>query len=71
MRGEWGGRFYYFDYMDGTRPVVRSGDFLCDATLRGEFVRIVSAVGGLSEAERTEVLRCGLRALSGEALFPQ
>lgn len=70
VRAEWEDRYHYFDFADNTVPVVHSEDFLCDATLKGEFVRIVSAADGLDEAERAAVLRCGLRALSGEPLFP-
>lgn len=70
VRGEWEDRFHYFDYADNTSPVVHSEDFVCDATLKGEFVRVVSAAEGLDAAERARILRCGLRALSGETLFP-
>ena len=70
IQTEWEDRYHYFDCVDNTVPVVHSEDFLCDATLKGEFVRIVSAAGGLDENERAAVLRCGLRALSGEPLFP-
>ena len=70
VRREWGDRYHYFDFVDNTDPVVRCEDFLCDATLKGEFVRIVSAADGLDEASRAAILRCGLRALSGEPLFP-
>ena len=34
-----------------------------------EFVRVVNAADGLSDRERTRILRCGLRALSGDSLF--
>ena len=70
IRSEWEDRYHYFDFADNTSPVIHSEDFLCDATLKGEFVRIVSAAGGLDETERAAILRCGLRALSGEPLFP-
>lgn len=70
IRAEWEDGYHYFDSVDNTAAVVHSEDFLCDATLKGEFVRIVSAAGGLDENERAAVLRCGLRALSGEPLFP-
>ena len=52
-----------------TEPVIHSEDFLCDATLKGEFVRVVNAADGLDSRERTRILRCGLRALLGESLF--
>ena len=70
IRAEWEDGYHYFDCVDNTVPVVHIEDFLCDATLKGEYVRIVSAAGGLDENERAAVLRCGLRALSGEPLFP-
>ena len=69
IREDWEGRFHYFDCKDSTCPVVHSEDFLCDATLKGEFVRIVNAADSLSSEEKTQVLRCGLRALSGDTLF--
>ena len=49
--------------------MIHSEDFLCDATLKGEFVRVVNAADGLDSRERTRILRCGLRALLGESLF--
>ena len=70
IRAEWEDGYHYFDCVDNTVPVVHIEDFLCDATLKGEYVRIVSAAGGLDENERAAVLRCGLRALSEEPLFP-
>ncbi len=69
IRADWEGNFHYFDCKDCTCPVVHSEDFLCDATLKGEFVRIVNAADSLSPEEKTQVLRCGLRALSGDTLF--
>ena len=70
IRAEWEDGYHYFDCVDNTVPVVHSEDFLCDATLKGEFVRIVSAADDLEDKERAAILRCGLRALSGEPLFP-
>ncbi len=66
---EWEGRYHYFAYKDSSVPVIHSEDFLCDASLKGEFVRVVSAADGLSKQDRTRILRCGLRALSGSPLF--
>ena len=66
---EWEGRYHYFELKDSTEPVIHSEDFLCDATLKGEFVRVVNAADGLDSRERTRILRCGLRALLGESLF--
>jgi hypothetical protein len=69
VRNEWADCYHYFDYTDSTVPVVHSEDFLCDATLKGEFVRVVSAAEDLDEAMKAKIMRCGLRALSGDSLF--
>ena len=68
IRGEWADCYHYFDYVSSAVPVVHSEDFLCDATLKGEFVRVVSAAEDLDEAMKAKILRCGLRALSGDSL---
>ena len=69
VQREWEDRYHYFEYKSSAEPVVHTEDFLCDASLKGEFVRVVSADEALNARGRAEVLRCGLRALSGESLF--
>ena len=69
VQREWEGRYHYFEYLSSAEPVVHTEDFLCDASLKGEFVRVVSSDSALSSRERAMILRCGLRALSGESLF--
>ena len=69
VQREWEGRYHYFEYKNNAEPVVHTEDFLCDASLKGEFVRVVSADDALGSRERAMILRCGLRALSGESLF--
>ena len=69
IRLEWEDRYHYFDYVNNTSPVIHSEDFVCDASLKGEFVRAVSAAEELNEEEKAKILRCGLRALSGGTLF--
>ena len=50
------------------KEVVHSEDFLCDATLKGEFVRVVSAAEDLDEAMKAKIMRCGLRGLATSAV---
>ena len=69
VQRQWEGRYHYFDYINSARPVIHSEDFVCDATLKGEFVRTVCAAGELGDEQQARILRCGLRALSGEPLF--
>ena len=62
-------RFYYFTVTDGTRAAFFPEDYLSDPTLKGEFVRTVLGAPDLTERDKEEILRCGLRALSGEPLL--
>ena len=66
---QWAERYHYFEYVNNAGPVIHSEDFVCDATLKGEFVRTVYAAGELNDEQQARILRCGLRALSGEPLF--
>jgi exonuclease SbcD len=47
------------------RPADDLDQIAAEATVRGEFVRMVQAAGDLSDADRELVLMAGLRALSG------
>ena len=52
----------------------KSGDvdfsaYANDASLKGEFIRTVHADSGLSDTDAAEIVRCGLRVLSGEEVF--
>ena len=50
---------------DQTRLLIRPEDYQYDVSLKGELVRQVMA-SELSEEEKEEILRLGLRALNGE-----
>lgn len=69
IRSEWADCYHYFDYINSAVPVIHSEDFVCDATLKGEFVRVVRAAEDLDDAMKAKIMRCGLRALSGDSLF--
>ncbi len=60
-------RFYFAKLYDQTRLEIRPEDYSHDVSLKGEFVRRVMA-SPLSDAEKEEILACGIRALSGEEL---
>ena len=51
---------------DRTRLKVDYSRYLRDASLKGEFVRLVGSDQELTEQEKAEIIRCGIRALSGE-----
>ncbi len=60
--------FYYFKVKDMTEFSVDYGKFRLDASLRGEFIRNVMSKDDISEADKAEIIRMGMAALSGEEL---
>ncbi len=59
--------FYLVRVENATGLLVRYSDYEKDASLKGEFIRTVLA-SDLEESQKTEVIRCGLQALSGEEI---
>lgn len=65
IRQKWEDSFFFVSVEDFTELKVDYGDFIMDASLKGEFVRMLQEEN-LTEQERTEIIRCGILALSGE-----
>lgn len=61
--------FFFARLRDLTRLRVNVEDYLYDESLRGEFVRLVMADPSIRPQDRTEVIRCGFRAMDGEELL--
>ena len=59
--------FYFCKVYDETKIKVNYQDYEKDASLKGEFVRLVSA-SDLSEEEKALVIRTGILALQGEEI---
>ncbi len=59
--------FYFEKVYDKTRLMVNYSDYEKDASLKGEFVRMVSA-SNLSEEDKSKVIRMGILALAGEEI---
>jgi len=59
-------RFFYFEVKDSTRLMIRREDFQYDKTLKGEFIRLVTAREDLDERTKEKVIEMGLYALMGE-----
>lgn len=57
--------YYFTKVYDKTEIKVDPARFLHDSSLKGEYVRAVLADEDLSEAEKGEIIRIGLNALSG------
>ena len=59
------GRFYFLKIKDETRLKIDKETYEHDASLKGEFIRLVMA-SDKSDAEKEQIICCGIRALSGE-----
>lgn len=62
------GRFFSVKIDDETKLTVNFDDFLKDASLKGEFVRLVRDSRELDEETKAIVIRYGLQALAGEEI---
>lgn len=66
---EYGTRFYYFEVKDSSRIAINPDDYKHDMSLKGEFIRTVSADSSLDQATKEKIIACGINALMGEDLF--
>ena len=62
-------KFYYFEVKDSSRIAINPDDYKHDKTLKGEFIRTVSADDSLDEETKEKIIACGINALMGEELF--
>ncbi|MGM9942095.1 MAG: exonuclease SbcCD subunit D [Bulleidia sp.] len=58
--------YRYLEVKDETRLEVNYDDYAKDASLKGEFVRLVQKDADLDENMKTMIIRCGIHALNGE-----
>lgn len=59
--------FYFVKVYDETKLLVNYQDYEKDASLKGEFIRMVSA-SDLTDEEKSQVIRAGILALQGEEI---
>ena len=59
--------FYFEKVEDHTEVQVNYMDYEKDASLKGEFIRMVLETG-LEESQKSDVIRCGIALLTGEDL---
>ena len=62
-------KFYYFEVKDSSRLAINPDDFKHDKSLKGEFIRSVSADTDIDEETKEKIIACGINALMGEDLF--
>lgn len=58
-------RFWFVKIKDESRLQIDQEDYAHDASLKGEFVRLVLS-SDRDEAEKAQIINCGIRALGGE-----
>ena len=63
------GAYNYVKTKDETKTRIDFSAYANDASLKGEFIRTVHADSSLSDTDAAEIVRCGLRVLSGEEVF--
>ncbi len=59
-------QFYFVKIYDETTLKIEVTDYMLDASLKGEFVRMVMNDSALSEEDKKVIIRYGLQAISGE-----
>ena len=59
------GRFWFLKIKDESRLKIEKESYEHDLSLKGEFIRLVMA-SSRTEAEKEQMILCGIRALSGE-----
>ena len=67
ITSRWESAFYHFEIKDESGIRINPEDYKYDRTLKGEFIRLVSARSDLSEVEKDKIIRTGLAALMGES----
>lgn len=61
--------YFYAKVVDQTVPEIDYAAYAHDASLKGEFVRLVQAQRDLSDAEKAKIIQTGILALAGEAFI--
>ena len=62
----WQNSFYHFEVRDESGIRIDPETYKYDRSLKGEFIRIVSARTDISDTEKDKIIRTGLAALMGE-----
>lgn len=66
ITSRWQNAFYHFEIKDESSIRINPDDYKYDRSLKGEFIRLVSAKSDLSDEEKDKIIRTGLAALMGE-----
>ncbi|MCR4787570.1 MAG: metallophosphoesterase [Lachnospiraceae bacterium] len=59
-------KFYFAKVEDKTKILIDYADYELEASLKGEFVRLVRGDESIGDEEKAEIIRYGIKALNGE-----
>jgi len=62
------GRFFYAEVRDESKIAIDYDEYLHEASLKGELVRLLQTEEGLSEEEKGRIVRCAVQVLKGEEI---
>ena len=66
IESRWQNAFYHFEIKDEMGIRIDPEEYKLDRSLKGEFIRLVSAKTDLSDEENAKIIKAGLAALMGE-----
>ena len=66
IEARWQNAFYHFETKDETGIKIDPDEYKYDRSLKGEFIRLVSAKTELTDEEKAKIIKTGLAALMGE-----
>ena len=61
-------RFFYAEVKDESKIAIDYDEYLHEASLKGELVRLLKSEEGLSEEEKGRIVRCAVQVLKGEEI---
>ena len=69
LRAKFENRFYYTEVKDSSKIEIDPESYRNDRSLKGEFIRLVTSDGSLSDEQKERVIACGIYALMGENIY--
>ncbi len=68
VRRRFAEKFFCFDLKDKSRVAIDYDEYMHEASLKGELVRLLKEDENLSEEKRGKIVRCAVLALKGEEI---
>ncbi|MBQ8321347.1 MAG: metallophosphoesterase [Clostridia bacterium] len=69
IRERFEGGFYYLEVKDSSKIEIDPDSYKNDRSLKGEFIRLVTADESLSDEQKERIVACGIYALMGDNIY--